>query len=267
MTDDLHPRLQDFVTEAATEANMPADQFRQAVERQIGIDLADVEDDDAERFVDAIESNEIDEAVQVLDEYGATDEDKQMFRQVFESTTADGQADVAGNGDSPPDSSGSSDSDGGGDDGLTPAQRQEIQQMIPTADDIAGELRSQMTGGGGGGGGGGGQSGGEGMSQQQQMALQIASNFLGSGGGGGQMAELGQEVQKAAMQSFIQEMRKPSFGDMVEAKLYEDMAPEYAEQFKESYMDDETKEVFGVDDDDDDSAEDDSDPLGVMNNE
>lgn len=214
MTDDLSPTLKEFIEDIADANNIPVGMLRQQFERNLGIDLSDVSDDDAETFIDALDNDEFDDACDVLREYGADDESITMFRQQMESVAESQSEGDSGNSDSA-----GSDSDSSG---LSESEIDaKIQDATPSAEEIAGELKQQL--GGGGGGGGGGTPGREQPTQspQEQQGNQMGQllslvQLMNDGGGG-----LGDEFQEMAMKSFVADMRKPDLGDLLEKKYYE----------------------------------------------
>lgn len=264
---DINPRLDSLIDDWAERIGVGRDQLVTQLDRAHGLDVTDVSDDDAEKFVDAVEQQDWDDAGEVLRENGVSESDVDEFVHVVKSMSA-------GNSNGP--SSGES-SGGESDNGKVPDAREnghssgsdlsrdDVQQMInesvPDADDIAGSLQRQMGGGGGGGGGqeaagggGGGTLSGMDSGTQQVLAQALAQKFLG-GGGGGAAAQLGEEVQNEAMKGFIRDLRKPDLGDLLEMKYYKKvLGDDEVEAMMADYM--------PGDDRDDDSSE--SDPFEAL---
>lgn len=236
---DLAPTLQEFIERIAESNGVPEGMLRKQFERNLGIDLTEVTDEDAETFIDSIESDEFDEACDVLREYGADDESIEMFRQQMEAV-ADSQEADSGNADS---SEGSTSSGGSG--GLSEAEIDEkIAKATPSASEIANEIKSNFGGGGGGGGGGGQPQEQQGNQMGQIMSLIQLMNDGGASSG------LGQEFQEMAMKSFIADMRKPDLGDLLEKQYYEEvLGSEAVEDIYGDYMPD-APDGDGEEDDD-----------------
>lgn len=248
--DDLHPRLQDMVSTWSDQQGLSENRLVEMIDSRMDFDLTEVEDDDAEKFVGAYEDGDVDSAVEVLEDYDVPETEIEIFKEQIEAqkTAAEDEGeDVRGNGKSP------SPSSGGGGQNLTEADVRRIaQEVAPNAQDIANELKSQM------GGGGGGQSDG-GQAQQNQMAQLISlAELFGGGGGGGQMAQLGEKTMNAAMQSWINDMKKPSLGDIMEQKLYQKVADEEVQEWYEDMYS--GNPLDGVDElgEDEDDEDDDS---------
>lgn len=230
---DVHPAIEELAEDLGEQVGMQPDRVIATVEAQTGIDLADVEDEHAEEFVEAFEQTDVDKLESILREYDVEESAIERLREVASQMGNPEAAESASTSDDDsgtdgPSANGESAPSGGGG---SPSKR-EVEQMIDQRmDGLADELVSKIGGaaGGGGGGGGGGQQpaqaggggpGGLDPQTQQILAQALSQHFLG--GGGGQAAELGQEVQKEAMQSFIKDLRKPDFGDLLEAKFYEE---------------------------------------------
>lgn len=217
---ELHPDLEALVEDWADEFGMTTDVVVQQIERQYGLTLADVEDDDAEAFAQAFEEGDADTIVDLLEQYDVDDDEIEQFRDMVDPDAGNGSgessdasvSEASKNGDSP----------SGDAEYVTKQEFEAAKSEI--ANDTVRKLKSELGAGGGGGqqqaqqgGGGGGLDPGT----QKVLAQAISQHFLG-GGGGGQAAQLGEEVQKEAMKSFITDLRKPDFGDMLEAKFYKE---------------------------------------------
>lgn len=232
MSDEIHPDLAELIEEWGEDFGMDADRVVELIDRQYGLDLTSVDDDDAEEFVEAFEEGDADAVADVLERYDVDEAEVEKFREMVDpqgNSQAESDGTSAGSSGSGSRANGESAPSGG-----DSPSKQEVAQMIDQRmDGLADELVSKIGGaaGGGGGGAGGGQApakgggggpGGLDPQTQQILAQSLAKHFLG-GAGGGQAAELGQEVQKEAMQSFIKDLRKPDLGDLLEAKLYEEV--------------------------------------------
>jgi hypothetical protein len=214
------------------------------LERTYGIDVSDMDSDDAVKMRESWEEGDVDGMVDVLEEYDVDDELIEQFETMARSqapSPSDGDASPSPNGDSP---SASAESDS--------PSREEVQQMIrqetPDAQEIVDMLKSEIQQpqqAQQGEGGGEGQ-----MNPQQQMALKLLTEHLG-GGGGGEMAKLGQQFQKAAMSQYLNKLQRPSLGDLIEKRIYEDVADEYAEEYKQEIFEGDPMEELESDEEGD----------------
>lgn len=247
--EDVHPKLVDFLEGEAEGSQLTAQQLRASLERQMGLDLSEIDDDDAETFVDSLtEDGDVDAAIEVLEKYDVPDDVIAQARQMWNEEAQGGEP--RGNGETPP-----SGGEGGDSEYLT---RDEAEAMIPSADEIAAKLRSQM----GGGGGGGGQQAPQQAAQGQENPnaqlgnlISLAQMFSGGGGGGG----LGQEVQEAATKKFIQKAFTPDpheiMGQAMAMKQYKKMADEMGIEVDDSAFEGQMKAMFDFGRDDSDDAD------------
>lgn len=234
---DISETLDDYLETIADARDIPKGMVRNMFERRLGIDLADVSDADAEEFIEAVENDEFETVRDVLGEYGVDDETIDGLIEEFEAAAeAEANAEEADTGNS------GSAASGGGSSGLSEAEIDaKIQQAVPSAGEIASEIKRDL---GGGGGGQGAQSQEEQGNQMGQI-LSLVQLMNDGGASGG----LGQEFQEMAMKSFIADMRKPDLGDLLEKQYYEEvLGSDAVEDIYGDYMPDAPDE----DDEDDD---------------
>lgn len=242
MPDELDDDVREMLEAIAGEQYSP-DGAATILERTYGIDVSDMDSEDAVKMRESWEEGDVDGMVEVLEEYDVDDDLIEQFesmaRQQSPSPSDDGPSE---NGETPT-ASASDDS----------PSREEVQQMIrqetPDAQEIVDMLKSEIQpdqpAQQGGEGGGEGQ-----MSQQQQMALKLLTEHLGSGGGG-EMAKLGQQFQKAAMSQYLQKLQQPTLGDIIQRRIYEDVADEYAEEYKQEVFEGDPMEELESDEEGD----------------
>lgn len=231
---DLHPRLDETLDVWAEEFGMPKETIVKQIDIQYGLDLEEVDDDDAESFVDALEEADEETLRELLLKYDVPEEKVDEFSaQVEEFKADDDQPDPEeGNGDAPTEveSPGESESSGGssGGDGLT---RQEVEQMIQQRNEELLSQLEQRLGNQGGGQPQGGQGGG--MNQQQEVALRLAEHFMKDGGGAGPMGEMGEKAVEKVMERSMERLSEPTFsermGEALEHRIIEKVADEEAE--------------------------------------
>lgn len=220
-TSEIHDELDELLADWSDEAGMTKDQLITMLNRAYGLDPAEMSDEHAERFVAAVEDEDVDEIKSVLSDHGLDDETIEQLEQQFAAQRAERDSDegneVSGDVSQP---------DGASGDGLTEAQRREVQQVVqqnvPSSQEIAQDIQNELSAGGGGEGG---QS-----DQQSQMAMQLAQSFLQSQQGGGQAAKVGEMFEKKAMESAMQKMFAPDPFDIMRKKW----AYEQAQKFSDS---------------------------------
>lgn len=199
---------------------------------RMGIDPTEITEDQAQRFLDAEENEDPEEFDEVLEDLGVPEQVREQMVDGFRSNLdggarPDDESNAAGDTDvdaSPPAGTANENPPD------TPS-RAEIQQMIrretPNAEDIAAELQNEMGGGGGGG-----------MDPQQQMALQMAKQFLGPSGGGAMEGAVSQAEEQMksgmaqAMGNMAQSMAQPSLGQRVGQAIDNSMAESIAENME-----------------------------------
>lgn len=281
---EINPRLDALMDEWAGMVGVGKEQLIEQLDRAHGLDVAEVDDDDAEKFVDAVEQQDWDDAAEVLEDNGVSSSDVEEFVAVAKSMSAGNSEPPSG------ESSADSSADGsvsdarenghasGGGSGMGEDRiRQIVDDQVKSS--VSEAIQQATAGGGGGGqeasgGGGGGGGGIAGMDPgtQQILAQALANNVLG-GGGGGAAAQLGEEVQQEAMQGFIRDLRKPDLGDLLEMKYYKKvLGDDEVEAMMADYMpgddrdDDSTPsdpfESLFVEEPDDDAESDDGDSGG-----
>ena len=253
MPQGVPPVLEDFIGDMADNFGMETGQAITLLKTQYGFDATEVSEDDAEAFVEAFEDGDKDATVEVLEANGATAEqidritDHMEFAEEHAEEIKESAGDDEKNPTEAPSSNGATPSNDSASSGPSHAEvRQMIREETPSAADIASEIKQGMAQESGGGGDGG-------VNPQQQMALKLITEHLGNSGGGGQMAELGQQFQKAAMSSYLKKLSRPSLGEIVEMRIYEDMADEYADEYKEKFFEGEPMDELAETDDDGDS--------------
>lgn len=237
-TDDIHPALMEILGEWSDMIGRSEGEIAQLLEIQYDLDVSEVESDDAVRFRDAYDDGDVDTMVDVLEANDVSDEHIDQFKAEIQAMSGDDPGDdgsPSGNGQTPQASTDAGSSDSGGGSGLTEAQRREVAQIVqqstPETDEIAqrvvSSLQNQAAGGGGSSGGGEGQAQGQ---QQLGQLISLAQLAMGNQGGG-QMAELGQMMDKAAKKRLVQQLTKPSLGDIIEMRMYEKMSDKYADEW------------------------------------
>lgn len=231
---DIDDKAMTVFEKVAESVEQPVTQVIDNLPR-MGIDPTEITEDQAERFLKAEENEDPEEFDEVLEDLGVPEQIRDQMVDGFRSNLdggarPDDENDAAG--DTELDASPST-NPSNGNTSETPS-RAEIQQMIrretPDAEDIAGELQQQM-------GGAGGQDGG--MTTQQQMALQMAKQFLGPSGGGGAMegaVSQAEEQMKSgmaqAMGNMAKSMAQPSLGQRVGQAIDSSMAESIAENME-----------------------------------
>lgn len=221
-TSELAPTLKDFVSEIAEAQEIPEGMLQNQFERQMGIDLTEVSDEDAQRFVDAIEEDKFDSACDVLRDYGADDDSVETFREQMETIAE--QQEENGDGETGNSTSEQSSETSGG---LSEAEiDQKIQQATPTADEIANSLKDQLGGAVSGGGGNGQPQQQEG--EQLGQLISLARLFADSGGGGA-MSEMGEKATERVMERTMQRLAEPSFGERIGKAIEQQVAEDVAD--------------------------------------
>lgn len=230
MSDDLAPRLKEMLEGLASQSNVSVDVARSSIERNVGIDLSEVSDEDAEEFADALENDEIEKAIGILEDYGADEQGIELFRSQLEAAAGGG-----GSGNSESGESSDSDSSDLSEEELDAR----IQQHVPSAEEIASELKTQL---GGGGGGAGGTPGRERPTQEQSPQEQQGNQMgqllslvqlMNQGGGGSAVSEKAQEATEKAMEQKMMQMAKPSFGEMIGHQIEQQAAEQIASEYTE----------------------------------
>ena len=250
--EEIPESLEEFISNIADGTGFETGQVITYLDTQYGLDVTEVSEEDADKFVEAFDAGDEETVREILEEYDAGEENIEKFlgemefvqdtRDTIEQTPS---PDTDTNGKEAPTTQKADSGDG--------MSREEVRQMIrqetPSASQIASEIRSDMEQQSGGQG-----QGDDGLSMQQQTALQLISQHLGNSGGG-QMAELGQQFQKAAMNSYLKKLQKPTLGEIMEMKMYDKLADEYADEYAEELFDgDPLEELEEVDDDADDES-------------
>ena len=256
-TEDLHPDLQDILSDFASENQTTVDRLVAQIDALYDIDLREIDGDDAEKFAESFHSDDVDGIVEVMEKYDVPDEQIEAFTE-FVSDEEDTEPEK--NGDSP------NTSENGSGGGLTDAQKQEVQRIVsesvPSSEDIANDLKSQLGGGGQPSGGGGQpqQPQGGGGNRQQQIFLELIADQLKGDSGGGAMSEMGEQATQQVMKRSMQRLAKPSFGerigDAIEQQLSEQVAENVAGDIELDGM------GMGVESDSEDDS-DDEDSSGV----
>lgn len=208
----------------------------------IGFNVDGIDDSDAKSAREAMANEDMEAYTSFLESAGIAPAIVDQFRQQYESqkeasegndegegkTEAERLADDLESSDSPsPDDPDSVDQSAD----IHSIVQREVNRAVPTADEIARELRSQMSGDAPAP-----QTAQGGNDDQRKLAFDIARYFLqsqGSGGGGGAFGEFGEQLAKTAVEDYVRKLNQPSFEDMVMMNLYEDLAPEYAAKVKE----------------------------------
>lgn len=261
-TDDIHPALMELLGEWSEALGRDEEQIAQLLKLQYELDLAEIDGEDATRFKDAYDESDVETMVDVLESNGVSEEHIKQFKAEVEALSGDdsdgGDSSPSGNGASPDAVSSGS---GGGSDGLSEAQRKEVgqivQQSTPGTDEIAQKVVQNLQNQSGGGGGGGGE--GQPQAQQQQLGQLISLAQLAMGdasGGGGMMSEVGEKFFKNAMNAQLKRLNQPSFGEIVEQKMMEDMGEEYAEQYREEMFADPEEQLDEIGEEADDGDDD-----------
>lgn len=239
--DEIHPKVDSILTDMADELGRDKAEIVQFMDAMYDIDVTELDDEQAEKFETIYEDHDVELARELLSDLGLSEEDIESFvneiqaASNFEGGSDDADAAPAGNGQSPSPqpSGGASAAPSGGEGGLTEAQRAEVAQIVqhstPSADEIVSQLEEKMGGGGGGGA--------VAQDEQSQLGSLISLAELFSGGGGG-MGELGEQFHKAALNSYIKKLNRPSMGEIVEMRMYEKMADDVADEYVDEYFED-----------------------------
>lgn len=241
MPDEMHPELDDLFTEVANEAGMPKGMVVDQIERNYGIDLSDVPDEDAEKFVTAWNDKDPERIGEVLRDNGVDDDDVERFLEFVEDESTGNGDSTEGNGHDPDTevsrTNTESDSGGSSDDTEYVTQAELDAALNQQADAIASQVASKLQSSASSGN----QQGQQGQPQNQTqaaLAQALAQKFLNDGGSS-QAAMLGEKLQSKAMESAMQRMFAPDPFDIMRQKW----AMQQAEQFME---DDELKDMFGA---------------------
>lgn len=163
MPDEIDQETRDLLEHLAEEQGQPVSKIRPALEGYLQIDFANVDGADAKEAHEALIDGDSDRVIEFLHEYDVPDDAIMQFQEMVEEYDDPGDqgGDTGSDSVSSSEATQSSVSGSGNDDGLTPAQRQEVAQIVgdkvPSAKDIAAEIQPQGGGGGGGDGGGGNQ--------------------------------------------------------------------------------------------------------------
>lgn len=247
--------LKEFIGILSDRTGNSSGQVIAYIESAYGITLSDVSEDDAEAFSTAVMDDHDTETVrEILEKYDAPEEGIENAVQEVEALKDAESGNESAPADDGDDTEERETAERASDEsaGDIPDEKIEsaVKRHVPSADEIASAMQDQT-----GGGGGSGQSAEQ---AQQQWAQMIAKHFLQSQSGGGQMAELGQMMDKAAKKNLVRQLTKPSFGDIMEKKMYEKMGDKYADEWAEDMFGgdpfEEIEELESEDDDDSDGG-------------
>jgi hypothetical protein len=254
---EIAPSLDDFITELAEGAGMESGTAITMIQQNYGLDVYEVSEDDASKFVEAFEANDRETVVEVLEEYDVSEEHINRFTDQMDFIEEQsGGGDSGGSSEDSDTPAGTAETTPTGDD--TPT-REEVQAMIreetPDADEIAATLEDRLTGGGGGGQAQQAPQG-DGNQWQKEAAVRIAQQFMQNDSGNGAAAQLGERFQTAAMNNFLKRLSRPSIGDMVEMKMYERMSDEMADEYADEFFGDPMEELTNMGEPEEDDADD-----------
>lgn len=203
--DGANETVESLIDDIADEISMTPEQTVGQL-KQIGLDVTEVTDEQAEKLTEAREESDPEKAADVLREHDVSEQFIEQIKDAFRGESS-GEA-------SPSDGTDEGETVDTSGDG-NPSEK-DIQRMIaeqtPSADEIAAAMETRMGGGDGGGQAqveGGGEGGG-GMDPQTQMAMQIASQFLGGGGTPGPMQQAQEKMMESMTEMMARQAARPS---------------------------------------------------------
>lgn len=255
---ELHDDLREVIEDMAESAGIDPSFAKDQLERSFGLDFGQVSEEDQIAFAEAYQTGDDETQRELLLEYGVDEETIEQLEQQADEMTGD-DTDADGEDDDPLADTSDALENGESSDaparegGLTEAEiDKKIEEAVPSARDIVNMLKDEMgaSAGGQGGGGGGGEGGG--MNPQQQMALEFVKDFMLKEAGGGGAAELGEKVQEEAMKNVLRQFSKPSLGEIIEYKIYENISEDIADDMAKDIVPEGMDSLHAPDDSDSD---------------
>ena len=196
----------------------------------LGVDPTELKGEQVVAMREALDSDDLDEYESVLEDIGV----EEPFRsQIIERLRADIETGLGSNDDGEdPASSGAEDVDSS-EDGREmkgassggSVSKSEVRRMIkdevPTASEIASQIKAQSGGGGGGG---------DSKTEQRELAMNLARMYLQSQGGGPptEVQQAQEKMQERLVDSMAQRMASPSIGERIGHAIEQSLADEIA---------------------------------------
>lgn len=247
--------LKEFVGAQAEAMGVTSGRVIQAVENNYGLDLAEVSEEDAQTFIDALEADDTETIQKVMANY---DVDEDAIDRFVEQVRLAQEVENDDSGEDDPETETRSNghkevssADTSGEPSTDDIERMindAVERKTPDANEIVDRLEARLTEGQGEKA----PAGGDGPPDwQKQLAAQIASQSLG-GGGNSAAQQMGEKFQSAAMNSFLKKLSRPTIGDMVEMKMADQMSDDIADEYAEEFFKNPLEELNDTEDDDSD---------------